>query len=158
MRKQFSFLDAKAKIESYCAYQERSHYEVGVKLLEWGITGDQQNQLLSDLIINNFLNETRFAEAYVSGKLRIKHWGRNKIKQGLKAKFVSQRILSDAMKTINEEEYYSILEIECNKKIRLLQNEKESFQKQLKIQRYLASKGFEMELILEVLNSLKQKP
>ncbi|MCC7454537.1 MAG: RecX family transcriptional regulator, partial [Crocinitomix sp.] len=80
---------AKSKIEAFCAYQERSHFEVKNKLESWFIDFRDINLLISELIETNFLNEERFASSYVSGKFRIKKWGKIKIRQQLKSKQVS---------------------------------------------------------------------
>ncbi len=153
----FSFLEAKHKIESYCAYQDRSHFEVKNKLFFWGINSDQSDQLLAYLIENKFLDEGRFAESYVSGKLRIKHWGRIKIKQGLRLKQISEKIIQLAFKTIDPDEYFSILKKEIEKKQRDLSNEKDPWKKKAKVLRYAQSKGFENDLIYEALASLEEE-
>lgn len=150
MEGNFSFLEAKAKIEAYCAYQERCHSEITTKLTSWGMSPEQRNQLVAHLISYRFLDEGRFAEAYTSGKLRIKHWGRLKIKQSLRLKFISETIIQLAFKTIDETEYNSILLHEAEKKAKDLANEKDVWQKRAKLQRYLMSKGFETELVIEV--------
>ena len=62
----------------YCAYQERCHQEVLIKLQGMKVYGNQADTVISYLIEQNYLNETRFAEYFVRGKFRIKKWGKNR--------------------------------------------------------------------------------
>ena len=85
-KKYLSKEDALKKLQRYCAYQDRCHQEVRSKLLDLGIYGHDLEEVIVALIEDNFLNEERFARSFTRGKLRIKHWGRNKILQELKKK------------------------------------------------------------------------
>ena len=144
----YSLLEAKQKIEAYCAYQERCDFEVRQKLHSWNLHSEDVDILISDLISNNFLNEERFAEAFVSGKFRIKKWGRIKIKRHLKQKRISDYSINKAMSQIDEEEYLDTLkELAENKVVK----GKSEWDKKARIKRYLANKGYENDLINEVL-------
>ena len=151
-KQQPSFLEAKHKLEAYCAYQERCMQEIEQKLFDWGFYGEQQDNLIADLISNNFLNEERFASAYVSGKIRIKKWGRVKIKINLKQKKISDYSLKKAFKEIDEDEYLENLNYLTEKKFNQVKG-KNKWDKRAKMQRYLLSKGYENSLVYEALSA-----
>lgn len=142
---------ALAKAESWCAYQERSQHEVRQKLYEWNMTSSDVEQIIAELIAQNFLNEERFAFAYVSGKFRIKKWGKIKIKQGLKFKKVSEKMIQKALNSIDEEEYFAAL-TEIYEKKQHSESEKNPIKRRFKILNYLHGKGFEKDLIFILLN------
>ncbi len=141
--------DALAKAEHFCAYQERSQLEVRLKLLEWGVKGDTLEEIISNLITDNFLNELRFANHYVSGKFNIKKWGRIKIKQGLKLKGVPEKLLLKALQTIDADDYFQTLQQLAEKKAQSL-TEKDFLKRKSKLVYYLQSKGYERDLVFEV--------
>ncbi|MFD2584573.1 regulatory protein RecX [Pedobacter vanadiisoli] len=143
---------ALAKAENFCVYQERSQQEVRYKLVEWGMRGEELEEIITELIVNNFLNEERFAKSYVSGKFNIKHWGRVKIKQGLKLKGVPDKILQKAIYSIDEDDYLLKIERLALKKAESL-SENDPFKRKNKLMSYLQAKGFETDLILLALKA-----
>lgn len=143
---------ALAKAESWCAYQERSQHEMRMKLVEWGLRHDELEEVLTELIVTNFLNEERFALAYVSGKVNIKKWGRLKIKQGLKLKKVNDRLIKKALGSIDGDKYFMNLQETAVKKAAVLK-EKDAFKRRFKLMSYLQGKGFENDLIFDVLKA-----
>lgn len=147
----YSFLEAKQKIEAYCAYQERCDFEVRQKLFSWNLNLEDVDALISDLITHNFLNEERFAEAYVSGKFRIKRWGRVKIRQQLKLKKISAYSINKGMSVIDDDEYIKTARELIESKSRLIKS-KNQWDKINKLKRYLSSKGYETELVHELVD------
>ena len=149
-QKTYTPKEAKIKAESYCAYQERSQQEVRDKLYLWGLHREEVEEIISTLILDNFLNEERFAMAYAQGKLRMKGWGKIKIKHHLKNKRVSDPLIRIALQAIDPEEYlqlfYDIVEKKAGK-----EPDKLSLTEKSKLIRYLQSKGFENDLIFSYL-------
>lgn len=141
---------AKGKVEYYCAYQERSQQEVRDKLYEWGVWRNDVEELILELIADNFLNEERFALAYVSGKFSIKKWGRVKIRQGLKQKRVPDKLIASALKSIDGDAYLETIREVAERKLTGL-HERDAFKRRYKLFSYLLSRGFERDLIEEVL-------
>lgn len=151
--KKYSFLEAKAKIESWCAYQERSPYETEKKLYELGLDAEDTSVLLAALISTNFLNEERFAQAFCSGKFRIKKWGKLKIVQHLKQHRISSYSIQKGLEEIDDADYFLSIESLIERKTDELKKEKNTWTKRAKIIRFLQSRGYEMEYIQERMKS-----
>ena len=153
LEKKQVILDKKAalmKAEHYCAYQERAQQEIRNKLYDWGLHSADVENIISELITTNFLNEERFAMAYVSGKFNIKKWGKIKIKQGLKLRKVPDRMITKALNSINYDDYLQVIQDAAEKKLRTI-TEKDPYKRKHKLMTYLMGKGFESDVILSVL-------
>lgn len=153
--KKQKILDEKLALEKaghYCAYQERSQQEVRDKLYEWGLWPAAIENIIVRLIGDGFLNEERFAKAYATGKFRQKAWGKIKIKQGLKLKKVPDVLIKKALSNINYDDYVETLRIIIEKKAALL-NESNAYKRRYKLQQYALSRGFESDMIMEVLKA-----
>lgn len=149
-KKYWSLEDAKLKIPSYCAYQERCQREVREKLHEKGVYGNPAEDLIAEMITEGFLNEERFAQSFFRGKFRMKKWGRNKILQELKLRQISPNCIKSGLKEIEEDEYLETLDQLVEKKW-LSISEKELFRKKNKVFQYLIGRGFESDLIQEAM-------
>ncbi len=142
---------AKAKIEDWCAYQERCQQEVRDKLYSYGLRSGDVEELISRLISDNFLNEERFARAFAGGKFRIKKWGRIKIKVELKSRRVSDYCIRKGLEEIPDKDYRKTLQKLLSDKEAIL-TEKNKIRRKYKLLRYAYSKGYEQELVMEILN------
>lgn len=151
--KYLSHTEVLQRARKYCAYQERSHSEVRNKLLQWGQRGAALEEIIAKLIEENFLNEERFAKAYSGGKFRLKGWGRNKIIQQLHFKKISEYNIKQAMKEIDEPEYLKMLKKIIQKKSVTLRG-LTVYEKKNKLYRFLITKGYETELVGNILNEM----
>jgi regulatory protein len=150
----FSKEEALQKAKQYCAYQERCHSEVKEKLYSFGMNKKEVDELLSELISDNYLNEERFAIQYAGGKFRIKQWGKIKIKYSLKQKQVSDYCIKKALAAIDEKDYNKTLEKLFEQKQKILKAEKNIFTKKRKLQDHLLQKGFETGLVSKLIASV----
>lgn len=143
----------KKRLADYCVYQDRSHYEVEQKLKELRTLNDnERGEILIWLIQNNFLNEERFSKSYARGKFYQKKWGKIKIKQGLKQKRIPTNLIDKGIEEINEDDYKSTLMELTEKKWNIIR-ESEVYLKKKKIYNYLLQKGYEYNLINEILKN-----
>ena len=140
----------KKKIEYFCAYQERCHYDVINKLNKLGVFGDQVDEYICYLIDENFLSETRYSEAYVRGKFNNNNWGRVKIIRELKSRNISEWNIDNALGQIGDTEYEEKLDQICEKQIQQIDGT--SSEVRNKIIRRLTQKGWETDLIIKCLN------
>src|SRR5690606_19696103 len=97
--------EARNRIKAFCTYRERSQREAREKLTSYGLIPPVVDELLVELIQENFLNEERFAKAFVRGKFYIKKWGRNKIKNELYRHELSTYVLNRALEEIEDGAY-----------------------------------------------------
>ena len=144
------------KLKQYCGYQERCHSEVQQKLWDLGVNRSVHDEIISNLIEEDYLNEERFARMFAGGKFRMKSWGKKKIEYALKDKKVGNYSISKGLKEIDEEAYQNLLERLAEKKYESLPSEQYLVRKK-KTMDYLLQKGFEPDLIHRVVNNLKSK-
>lgn len=139
------------KLKHYCAYQERSHSEVKEKLNNLGVWKKDQDVMIAQLIEEGYLNEERFAIAFAGGKFRIKRWGRVKISYELKQKQVSAYNIKKALNQIDESDYLNTLQKLHKERWNSLKEEKDKLTRLAKTRSYLLQKGYEAEIVKEVM-------
>lgn len=139
------------KMKNWCAYQERSQNETRVKLQSFSLNSEDVEQIISELISENFLNEERFAYAFASGKFRIKLWGRNKIKIELKKHKITDHCINKVIYSFDEEDYKATLLKVLEKKMRLTKYPNPA-RKFYGLLNYCISRGYESDLVIEQLN------
>jgi regulatory protein len=148
-RKTLTNEQALQKLRHYCSYQERCHSEVRSKLYQLGVSNKYHDELIAELIQQNYLNEERYAIAFARGKFKMNQWGNRKIVQSLKEKHISDYCIKNALKQIPPDDYIETIEKLAQKKFASLNGEKFLVKKN-KVNEYLIAKGFEPNLVLNV--------
>ncbi|HNX87399.1 MAG TPA: regulatory protein RecX [Bacteroidales bacterium] len=136
------------RIERYCAYQERCQWDVIKKLHFWKVPRSENEAILRHLEKEGFLDETRFARAFVRGKFTHNKWGRIKIRYELKGRRIPEPVIQTALREINEEEYLRTLKGLIERKRLEIKKEDDSLFRE-KILNFVTGKGFEAELARE---------
>lgn len=142
------------KLEYYCSYQERCHTEVQEKLRSFAISEHDKNQVIVHLIEHNFLNEERFAGVFTISKLHQKKWGKIRIKNELKARKISDYLVTKALKEIPSEEYEETFDSLAEKHWESI-NENNTLKKRKKFCDYLLRKGWESDWVYEKVKELE---
>ncbi len=152
-KKTYTLQEATRKLEHYCAYQERCHQEVRQKLEGMYMIPKAIDVIIVHLLKHNFLNEERFAKTFVSGKFKIKAWGRRRLTFELKKKDISKVNINQALKAIENGEYIEVFNDLAEKKANSIK-ESDKFKKRKKLIDYLLYRGWESYLVYEKANEL----
>lgn len=144
------------KLQNWCAYQERSHFELEKKLVEFELTEEEKLEIVSNLITQNFINEERFAQTFTRGKFNIKKWGKVKIKAHLKMHKIPVKLINQAVEGISDEAYLQTIEQLIKIKSKTIKGPYQLIKKQ-KVINYLISKGFEFDLIMDVYKTIEDE-
>ena len=145
--------EIESKLQHYCSYQDRCHKEVIAKLKNFGVKSNESNQIISNLIKENYLNESRFSESFVRGKFKIKNWGKVRIINELKFRNISPYNITLGLKEIDDQDYMKNFEEIFKKKLSSLSNLSSPLKKK-KIISYLLYRGWESNLIYSKINEI----
>ncbi len=136
------------RLEYFCAYQERCEFDVLEKIKKLGLQNPEKTEMLiKRLQKDGFLDQTRFVNSYITGKVSIKKWGVNKIRAGLVQKRIDPVIIARGIMEIDADLYQENLQVLFEKKILALKDYKTDYQQKSKVIRFLSGKGYSSEEI-----------
>lgn len=138
------------KAMNYCSRSEHCIEDVRQKLWDWKVPEDEHEKIISSLIDNNFINEERYAVAFVRDKFRFNHWGRIKIRMMLKAKKIGTATIDDAISCIDDDEYSEVLRNLIERESKRVKAATD-YERKTKLLRYVASRGFETSIASELI-------
>ena len=141
------------RLQNLCSRSEKCIADVRKKLVLWQINIDESDEIISILIENKYIDENRYAEAFVNDKSKFAHWGNVKIKTALKAKNIPEAIISKALRNIDQTHYKNELEAMLFKKIKNIKADS-LVQLKAKLIRFGLSRGFEYDLVYACVSEL----
>jgi regulatory protein len=138
-----------------CASREYCSEDIRIKLDSWGIKGQNAENIISSLVRENFINEQRYAEAFVKDKYNHNKWGKAKIAAHLRAKKIATESIESALTLVDEDQYkQTIREILASH--RKFIKARNKYELKGKLIRYGLSKGFESHILYDILNDLEE--
>jgi regulatory protein len=145
-----TFKIALEKTRQWCASDEHCFWDVKQKLKRYGCNSLEINRILETLAEEEFINENRYALAFASGKFNLFKWGKNKIASGMRMKNIPEQFINKALESLDEDAYRESLSKLLNKKKSGIKEGTPAEKKQ-KLLRFALQKGYEAELVYEIL-------
>lgn len=140
-----------------CARSEQAASDVRGKLLRWGLTPQQAQEVIDRLIDGGYLDDERYARAFVNDKFKFNGWGRIKIAYQLRAKGISQDCIDDALTLIGQDAYEQSLQQLLTAKASTLRD-KEPQQARAALLRFATGRGYEPALCYRMTDNIIHNP
>ena len=143
---------ALARLQDRCSRSELCSHEVLTTLHKWGLPETVSMKILGLLKRDRFVDDARFARAFVRDKVVFNRWGKSKVRMALAAKHLDREIIDEAIEDIDDEEYSRALCEVLQSKARSLED-LTSFESRNKLLRYAASRGFEISMVISYIKT-----
>ena len=153
MKKECTVEEARLKAEAYCAMSEHCTDDVCRKLEQWGVPLAEFDSILEHLKKEKYVDNRRYAIAFVRDKYRFNQWGRIKIAQSLRMKQIGSEEINLAMEEVDEAEYLDILTSAIRRKLPTIKAVND-YERRGKLVRFAVGRGYEVEKILQCLNRI----
>lgn len=137
----------------YCSKSEKCKFDVYKRLQYSSLDDEQKNNIVSLLEAERFIDEERYAKAFVNDKFKFNKWGKLKIAHALRSKNISENIIENSLLLINEKEYINILKDLLINKNSSKKNI-EPIKRKASLIRYASGRGFEYDFINSVLDKM----
>jgi len=143
--------DAYLTLAALCAQAEHCQYEMLEKMRRWELPEDAQARVMAKLVKERYVDDERYAQAFVKDKIRYNKWGRRKVEQALWQKRIDESIRKRVLDEVDDDEYLSILRplLKQKRKTIKAQNDYELNQK---LMRFAVGRGFTFDIIRQCID------
>jgi len=151
MTKEKTEQEAYLQLAAACAHAEHCEQEMRDKMKRWGMDPEAQNRVVERLTKERYIDNERYARAFVKDKVRYNKWGRRKVQQALWMKRIDDDIQQRVLDEIDDEEYLKVL-------VPLLKQKRKSikaandYELNQKLVRFALSRGFDYGIIRQCLD------
>lgn len=147
--------EALSKAMGICSSQEKCKHDIRIKLKLWEVSERDIEEILDQLGKDKFIDEKRYATSYANDKFKFNNWGKIKIRYSLKQKYIAESIIDKALNVIDNKSYKELLTTLIESKNRSIKSSNQ-YDKKAKLIRFAQGRGFEYELINEVIDKLNK--
>lgn len=151
MKKDMTSQQAFQKLAALCAKGEHCQHDMTEKMRQWGLGDEEQAEVMARLVNGHYVDDARYARAYVADKVRFGKWGRRKVEQGLWLKHIDQTIIDEALNEVDDSEYIEVLKPLLKQKRRTTKADS-SFQLNGKLVKFAMGRGFTMDIIKQCID------
>lgn len=150
-KKPMTAQQAFTKLSALCARSEHCQQDMLEKMRQWGVDTEAQAEVMQRLVSGRYVDDSRFAHAFVTDKVRYNKWGRRKVEQALWAKRIDKDIATEALDAVSDEEYLSVLRPLLKQKRKNTKAQSE-YEMTMKLIKYALSRGFTMDIIKQCID------
>lgn len=149
--KQKTEQDAYLTLAALCAQAEHCQWEMTEKMRRWELSDEAQARIMERLVKERYVDDERFARAFVKDKVRYNKWGRRKVEQALWAKHIDEAIRQQVLDEVDDGEYIRVLRPLLQQK-RKTTKANSDYELNGKLIRFAMSRGFTMDIIKQCIN------
>ena len=143
--------EAFLKLSALCARSEHCQHDMMEKMRQWGVSEEEQAQVMARLVGERYVDDERYARAFVQDKVRYNKWGRRKVEQALWLKRIDKDIAARVLDETDDSEYISVLKPLLKQKRRSTKADSE-YELNTKLIKFALSRGFTMDIIRQCIN------
>lgn len=141
----------RSKALNYCSKKEACRFDVEQKLKQWGADSETIDDLIDEMLENDFINENRYAKAFCNDKIKFNRWGKQKVMYALLQKQVAEAAVNQALAGIEESDYKDMITEEIRKKAKSIPAETDNIVIQQKLSRFAQSRGYEKDISIRII-------
>ena len=143
---------AYVKLTAICARSEHCQHDMLEKMRQWGVSAEEQAEVMQRLVGERYVDDGRFARAFVLDKVRYNKWGRRKVEQALWMKHIDKTVATEALDAVDDSEYLDILRPLLKQKRKSTKAQSE-YELNRKLVRFAISRGFTMDIIKQCIDA-----